>query len=206
MGTRFQLSCSHKHISSSFIMKLFAFLAVAGLCVSAQNLKPMQQKKLTKKANQIKNDAIKNAEAFAKASGIKVDVQSIIDSMTAQYEGQVKAAAKQAQAEGNQQRAQLAQKYQKEIDAARKMNLNKARNMAKGAVSAAVKNSGAPAEIQSVANQLIAKMNQAFNANLKKYKVNGAASMETLAKNQFNKNKQNIQAQIDAAARKAINA
>merc|ERR1711878_80698 len=184
-------------------MKFFALFAIVGLA-SAQKLSAQQKNKLQNKGQAALNQAVAQAESFAKQSGIKLDLNSLYDSLQAQYGAQVESAVANAQAQAQAQQKKLQREQAGKINQAKSMTLNKARNQVQGAANAAIRNSNLPADVQNVLKQLIQKSNKEFNKALKENKLNPNAKLEMLAKNQLKKHNVagKAQQQIDQAVNK----
>merc|ERR1712079_475958 len=189
-----------KAFTHTLKMKFFALFAIVGFA-SAQKLSAQQQKKLQNKGQAAINNAVAQAESFAKQNGIKLDLNSLYDSLQAQYGAQVESAVAKAQAQAQQKKLQREQAGA--INQAKSMTLNKARNQVQGAANAAIKNSNLPADVQNVLKQLIQKSNKEFNAALKANKLNGSVNLEKLAKNQFKKH--NVANKAQQQINKAVN-
>merc|ERR1712173_533850 len=187
-------------------MKFFALFAIVGLA-SAQKLSAQQKNKLQAKGQNALNDAVAQAESFARQNGIKLDLNSLYDSLQAQYGAEVESAVANAQAQAQAQQKQIQEKQAKNINAAKSMTLSKARNQVQGAANAAIKNSNLPADVQNVLKQLIQKSNKEFNKALKDNKLNGSVGLEKLAKNQLKKHNvaNKAQQQINQAVNKISN-
>merc|ERR1711884_635087 len=179
-------------------MKFFALFAIVGLA-SAQKLSAQQKNKLQNKGQAALNQAVAQAESFAKQNGIKLDLNSLYDSLQAQYGAQVESAVANAQA----QQKKLQREQAGKINQAKSMTLNKARNQVQGAANAAIKNSNLPADVQNVLKQLIQKSNKEFNAALKANKLNGSVNLEKLAKNQLKKH--NVAGKAQQQINQAVN-